>query len=345
MRANWRLAKTFTTKLVSSTSFKFLPLLVEDLIGRLLLNIQSKPVQRLLEKALQGRVSAAYLFCGSAGVGKRTTARWFANQLVGSPLDLFWVEPTLSIEGNLLPISSDEAKKYSRAIAQIRLEQIHAIQSQWGLTSHKAKRVVVIDSVQQMSVDAGSALLKIMEESVTTVFILITDLEDRLLSTVRSRCQIVRFEHWDNQAFHRFVENQCSMLLDYPSLLSFTRGCPGQAIAAIEVVSGFNIQLRQDLIELSKAGWSVVDSFNVMPELAGLGHQEIVWLLSYMQHSLWISRLEVGLKRQGIALIEESFQQVRSHCQRQSIWETLIWQLCLKKIGWRLELPVPQLSD
>ena len=304
-------------------------------------DIHSKTVQVLLEQAVQGQVASAYLFCGEAGVGKRSAARAFGETLVEMPLDLIWVEPTVSIEGTLHPVSSEAAKRsQSRAIAQIRLEQIHSIRAQWGLTPHGNRRVVVLESAQTLLVDAGSALLKMMEESITTTFILTADSEDSLLSTVRSRCQIIRFKRWDDQAFRQFVEQQCPVLLEYPSLMSFTRGCPGQAIAAVEVIESLDPQLKIDLVELSQEGWSIVDGFKVMTGLAALGNPETLWLLKYMQHSLWNSSLQTSLKHQGIALIEESLKQLGSHCQRQSMWEVLIWQLCLKKICWAIDIGV-----
>ena len=55
-------------------------------------------------------------------------------------------------------------------------------------------RVVIIVDCERMTTEAANALLKILEEPPPNVyFFLLTSDPGRLLPTVRSRCQIVRF--------------------------------------------------------------------------------------------------------------------------------------------------------
>lgn len=56
------------------------------------------------------------------------------------------------------------------------------------------RRVVIVDDAEALVVEAQNALLKTLEEPPpTSVFVLVTARPDMLLSTVRSRCQVLRF--------------------------------------------------------------------------------------------------------------------------------------------------------
>ena len=65
-------------------------------------------------------------------------------------------------------------------------------------------KVFVIEEAERMNPAAQNALLKTLEEPVAdTVFILISDREEELLDTIRSRCRVVRLEPIPE---HRIVE-------------------------------------------------------------------------------------------------------------------------------------------
>ena len=60
--------------------------------------------------------------------------------------------------------------------------------------SRARKRVVIIDPANATRIEAANALLKTFEEPPSsTMFILVCDLVDQLLPTIRSRVQRIRF--------------------------------------------------------------------------------------------------------------------------------------------------------
>ena len=77
----------------------------------------------------------------------------------------------------------------------LRVGAIRALEMQANYRPYEARaRVLIIDDAEKMNDAASNALLKTLEEpSSTTFLILITSRPDALLSTIRSRCQTIRF--------------------------------------------------------------------------------------------------------------------------------------------------------
>ncbi|MFZ2193018.1 MAG: DNA polymerase III subunit [Candidatus Moraniibacteriota bacterium] len=132
-------------------------------------------------------LSHAYLFCGPEAVGKFLVARNFASELTGESgnlnRNLFIIEPQIEEKDGIFKEK------------EIKTEEIKKLQKEFSLTSFGANyRVVIIRSAQKMNVSAQNALLKILEEPPeNSVLILVAENEKKLLPTILSRCQIVRF--------------------------------------------------------------------------------------------------------------------------------------------------------
>lgn len=140
-----------------------------------------------------GAVSHAYLFHGPRGVGKAQAARAFAAALLadGAPdpsaaaaralrnshADLTWVAPSGAHE----MLIDDIAEPVVRSATRTPMEG--------------ARRVFVLERVDTMSADVANRLLKTLEEPAAFAhFILLTSELERVLPTVVSRCQSVRFD-------------------------------------------------------------------------------------------------------------------------------------------------------
>ncbi|HEX4807237.1 MAG TPA: hypothetical protein VFU94_15160 [Conexibacter sp.] len=139
-----------------------------------------------------GRPSHAYLFHGPAGSGKRTAARAFAAALLadgaadpagartrvehGTHPDLAWVTPSGAHEmlvGDVEPVIGGAALTPFEA----------------------ARRVFVLERADTLIEQAANKLLKTLEEPAPFVhLILLTDAVSEVLPTIRSRCQLVRFD-------------------------------------------------------------------------------------------------------------------------------------------------------
>ncbi len=141
-------------------------------------------------QAKTGRVSHAYLFCGSRGTGKTSCAKILAkavnceNPIDGNPCCK--CESCLSIDrGSATDVvemdaASETGVDYIRSIKE-------EVQYPPALLK---KRVYIIDEIHMLSESAFNALLKTLEEPPEhVVFILATTELHKMPSTVVSRCQ------------------------------------------------------------------------------------------------------------------------------------------------------------
>ena len=162
------------------------PQTFEDVVGQ-------DHITRTLQNAIRsGRISHAFLFIGSRGVGKTTSARILAKCLNCVAVDAPTPEPcgtcanctSIAAGSNIDVIEIDGASNNSvEDVRQIR-ENIRMV------PSGSRYKVYVIDEVHQLSIAAFNALLKTLEEPPAhAVFILATTEAHKIPATIISRCQ------------------------------------------------------------------------------------------------------------------------------------------------------------
>jgi len=161
---------------------------------------QRAVVDTLKNQVRSGLIAHAYLFCGTHGTGKTTTARLLARAInCEHPVDgesCGNCEPCrlLLEEGSMDVIEIDGAS--NARVDEVR-ELIEKVKYPPQFGRYK---VYIIDEVHALSAGAFSALLKTLEEPPAhAVFILATTDPQRLPSTILSRCQRFDFHRISSQ--------------------------------------------------------------------------------------------------------------------------------------------------
>lgn len=192
--------------------------------------------QRLDAARRAQRLPHAILLAGPPGLGKAAFARRTAHALVcarpaaegdacgacaachlsraGSHPDLGWVAP-------------EEPGK------AIRIDAVRDLAARSTLAAGDGGyRVFVIDPADAMNRAAANALLKTLEEPVAhTVLILVSSHPDRLMPTIRSRCQVLRFAPPPTAAVRRWLAAHAQGE-DVEGLLAVCGGAPLRALQA-----------------------------------------------------------------------------------------------------------------
>ena len=217
----------------------------------------------------------AFLFGGTAGVGKRLFADAFADWLLcqqpapgracgqcrscqlrhaGSHPDRLVVQP------------EEEGKV-------IRVDTVRQLADFMGQTAQQGgRKVVILQPAEAMNLNAANALLKSLEEpSGETYLLLISDQPSRLLPTIRSRCQVHTLPapeqsvamHWLAQRLPELDDTQRA------ALLLMAAGAPLRALA-LHAMDAANLRLQvvegvKALRKSEKSASQLAEAWNALP--------------------------------------------------------------------------------
>jgi DNA polymerase-3 subunit gamma/tau len=165
---------------------KWRPQKFEDVVGQ-------EHITRTLRNAItSGRIHHAFLFIGSRGIGKTTTARILAMSLNCLSSENPTPDPccecencTSIIAGNNIDVIEIDGASNNGVddVREIR-DNIRMV------PTHGRYKVYIIDEVHQLSISAFNALLKTLEEPPShAIFILATTEAHKIPATIVSRCQ------------------------------------------------------------------------------------------------------------------------------------------------------------
>ncbi len=168
---------------------KWRPVDFDDVSG------QSAITDILKYEVASGKLSHAYLFCGSRGTGKTSCAKILAKAVNclspkdGNPCNM--CEACKSIDAGIATdvIEMDAASNNG-------VDNVRDMKDEIAFTPALLKyRVYIIDEVHMMSASAFNALLKTLEEPPSyVIFILATTELHKLPTTIVSRCQRFDFK-------------------------------------------------------------------------------------------------------------------------------------------------------
>ncbi|MES2868789.1 MAG: DNA polymerase III subunit delta' [Pseudomonadota bacterium] len=155
---------------------------------------EAYPWQDSLWQQMAGRAqhAHAYLLHGPAGIGKRALAeRLMASLLCKAPVGL---EACGACKSCSLLAAGSHPDNYilepEEADKAIKVDQVRDLVSFVVQTAQLGgRKVVLVEPVESMNINAANALLKSLEEpSGNTILLLVSHQSSRLLATLRSRC-------------------------------------------------------------------------------------------------------------------------------------------------------------
>ena len=181
---------------------KYRPQTFDDVVGQLAVT------QTLKSQLVSGKLSHAYLFTGSRGTGKTSSAKILAkavnceNPQDGNPCNCCSACKAIDAGSCMDVLEIDAAS--NNGVDNVRDLRDDAIYT----PSQVKMRVYIIDEVHMLSISAFNALLKIIEEPPEhLLFILATTELHKVPATILSRCQ--RF------AFRRISQEDIAARLQY----------------------------------------------------------------------------------------------------------------------------------
>jgi DNA polymerase-3 subunit delta' len=196
-------------------------------------------VANFLQSAFGERMHHGWILAGPQGIGKAAIANQLALHLLADEAGPVSDEhpaarlmqagshPDFITLQRLVKDSGEQARNIS--VDQVR--SIHRLLE--SAPSIAKRRVILIDSADELEAGGANALLKSLEEPpANTVFLLVSHSPSRLLPTIRSRCRMLRFSRLDDAAMRRAL---CSVHpelqgAELDQLLLLGKGAPGYAL-------------------------------------------------------------------------------------------------------------------
>ena len=308
---------------------------------------QDLAIEILTSSIFKQHIAPAYLFSGPEGVGKRKTAKVFINAILDRNFDkestkrkiesnnhpdLLWIEPSYIVQGKSISQTKARSESVSmKSPPQIRLNQIKEIIEFLSKKPFESERsIVIIEDIEKINESASNALLKTLEDTNTGLFILITQRPEKLLSTIRSRCQVVPFirlnDNYVNQIIQKIeVTEEIDEITNekIKELIDFSHGSPGRYLINLQFWLGISSSLRQKLeikfdnqIEVLKLAKEITDELNIEQQL---------WLVDFEQNRVWIKKNNSNTVKK----LEDLRKQLLNYVQPRLAWEVTLLEINL----------------
>lgn len=183
---------------------KWRPKVFEEVVG------QTDLIHAIKNQLKNGNVGHAYLFSGTRGTGKTSTAKIFSRAINcispqdGNPCNACEICLGIMDESLMDVVEIDAASNNG-------VDDIRELRENVKYPPSRAKyKVYIIDEVHMLSTGAFNALLKTLEEPPSyVVFILATTEPHKLPATILSRCQRFDFKRVSGEALLELLSYIC----------------------------------------------------------------------------------------------------------------------------------------
>lgn len=318
---------------------KYRPKTFEEVIG------QDHIIKTLINQIKLDKISHAYLFTGSRGTGKTSTAKIFAkaincpNSKNGSPC--LECEVCKGLDNTNIDVLEIDAASNNG------VDEIRDLREKVKYPPVVGKyKVYIIDEVHMLSTSAFNALLKTLEEPpAQTVFILATTEVHKLPATILSRClrfdfrlvslekltellkKILESEHivYDESAINAIARAGEGSVRDTLSIADRCVSFAGDNLTYDAVISVLGVSEREVLINIAEhilaknTGDALVDIDKVLSK----GKSPLVFasdLISYFRDLLLIYSL--GEKAREIVVVKDDiYQKMSSQATKENYQE------------------------
>ncbi|MGE5394142.1 MAG: ATP-binding protein [Candidatus Saccharibacteria bacterium] len=220
--------------------------------------------------------------------------------------DLHFVFPVVKAKGIEKPVSDDFISEWRQMIAKspyftdnqwfdcmgaenkqglIYAHQSDEIIRKLSLKSFESEyKVMIIWLPERMNVTCSNKLLKMIEEPpVKTLFILVTEEEEDIISTIRSRCQLIPVPPIDPASLQKAISQLPEAEgHDIRNVVHLSRGsyCMAMELLKPDEQTLFNLDRFKELMR-NAYGRKFLELFKWVDVLAGIGREKQKTLLNY----------------------------------------------------------------
>lgn len=190
--------------------------------------------KRVLGKAVsEGRITHAYLFLGLQGTGKLTTAVEFGKALNCEDVRDGWACGECAICRAIEHGNFPDMRIWSPKGQDTTIDSMREMRDRASFRPARGKWVVnIIEQGDTLNEDSANCILKLLEEPPDYVVnILLYRNPAGMLPTIRSRCQLIRFDQVNtDELAARLVDDYGATPAEAELLSVYSQGRPGVSI-------------------------------------------------------------------------------------------------------------------
>ncbi|MEA3295992.1 MAG: hypothetical protein U9Q27_02540 [Patescibacteria group bacterium] len=281
--------------------------------------------RQFLKNSFQlGRLSHAYLFCGPANIGKKKIAVEFVKFLNCESLSTKPCDNCVSCKNIEKGIYSDfilldqkyidnnaDKDKPKRKTKEIGIDMMRNLEYCSNLSpSVSFIKSIVIDNVHLMTSEAQNCFLKTLEEPKgVTLFILITEHPEMILSTILSRVQKIKFFLPEEKEIENYLKKQNISDAKIKDIINLCSRKPGLAINFLEDAKRLEY-IKEKINEFNKIRNSNLnDKFEYAKQMSDYSNKKINEILD-----IWLSQTRKILLQKNQTINQNQCDKNDSSC-------------------------------
>lgn len=284
----------------------------------------NEEAKKILENTIKTQnISHSYMFIGQNGIGKFMIAKEFAKAILcqGEQKPCNTCESCIKFNGENNPDIQiiDEIEEKS-----IKTETIkEMVKGVYEKPIEGSRKVYIINDSQKMTKEAQNSLLKTLEEPPEyVVIILITENENLLLNTIKSRCTKIKFNPLKDNEIIKILKEKYDYKEVTENMLEIAGGSVTQALSVQGKEEIFN-EIKTIFSNLEKI--KIIDLLN-KKDLVFKDKDYIYEILDYINIILF-NKIKENIKYTNcIKIVEET----KDRLKKNSNYDMTIDNLLLK---------------
>lgn len=284
----------------------------------------NEEAKKILENTIKTQnISHSYMFIGQNGIGKFMIAKEFAKAILcqGEQKPCNTCESCIKFNGENNPDIQiiDEIEEKS-----IKTETIkEMVKGVYEKPIEGSRKVYIINDSQKMTKEAQNSLLKTLEEPPEyVVIILITENENLLLNTIKSRCTKIKFNPLKDNEIIKILKEKYDYKEVTENMLEIAGGSVTQALS---------VQGKEEIFNEIKTIFSNLEKINIIDllnkkDLVFKDKDYIYEILDYINIILF-NKIKENIKYINcIKIVEET----KDRLKKNSNYDMIIDNLLLK---------------
>ncbi|MCR3761020.1 DNA polymerase III subunit delta' [Clostridium felsineum] len=225
------------------------------------------------------RFPHAIILCGEDGIGKSVIAREIASKI----------------------LNKSEIREYADLIEwkilndkkSISVDQVRKIIEEVNKKPYEGNnKIIVVHDMDSMTIQGQNAFLKTIEEPPVGVYIiLLCKSQNRVLDTVKSRCQIYKLNRLNEDEIRKFIDIKYNITNEdeIRTLLAFSDGIPGKVDEFLndkDLKEIRNIVINAILNIKNLNPKKIIECANKLSEYKKLWHEICNYFILYIRDAL-----------------------------------------------------------